>query len=85
MTTGSAHGRAGRSLHTREIRPPVRGTNRVQQLYVNGAQLINAANYPAASLAFRFFKFGFMQLSGPDRLMWYDDVAVAPTRVGGCP
>lgn len=61
------------------------GTNRVQQLYVNGAQLINVANYPAASLAFRFFKFGFMQLSGPDRLMWFDDVVVAPTRVGGCP
>jgi len=60
---------------------------RVQQLFVNGAQLINATNYPsqAPSAAIRIFKFGFQPFHGPDaRSTWYDDVAVAPTRIGGC-
>jgi hypothetical protein len=61
------------------------GTNRVQQIYVDGAQLINATNYPASALAFKIFKFGFWTIHGPARQVWYDDVAVAPTRIGGCP
>jgi len=61
------------------------GTARVQQLFVNGMQLINATTYPSATRAFKNFKFGFNSLHGPNRNMWYDDVAVAPTRVGGCP
>jgi hypothetical protein len=60
------------------------GTNRVQQLFINGAQLINATDYPSATRAFRFFKFGFNSLHGPNRQTWYDDLAVAPTRIGGC-
>jgi hypothetical protein len=60
------------------------GTNRVQQVYLNGAQLINATSYPTAALTVSRFKFGFAGWNGPDRVMWYDDVAVAPTRIGGC-
>jgi len=60
------------------------GTGRVQQLFVGGAQLINATSYPASARAITWFKFGFNQLHGPARSLWYDDVAVAPTRVGGC-
>jgi hypothetical protein len=61
------------------------GPNRIQQLFVNGMQLINAPDYPATTRAFTFFKFGLVLFHGPDRQMWYDDVAVAPTRIGGCP
>ena len=61
------------------------GAARVQQLFVGGTQLINATDYPSATRAFKNFKFGFNSLHGPARNMWYDDVAVAPTRVGGCP
>ncbi len=61
------------------------GTGQVQQLFVAGAQLINATSYPSgAARSFTFFKFGFNRLHGPMRAIWYDDVAVAPTRVGGC-
>jgi hypothetical protein len=34
--------------------------------------------------AIKIFKFGFQNFHGPNRVMWYDDVAVAPTRIGGC-
>jgi hypothetical protein len=61
------------------------GTKRVQQLFVNGAQLINATDFPAAALALKFFKFGYYAVHSTNRQMWYDDVAVAPTRIGGCP
>ena len=54
------------------------GTGRVQQLFVNGTQLINATSYPAGARAFKNFKFGFESFHGPARQMWYDDVAVAP-------
>ena len=61
------------------------GTNRVQQLYINNTQLINAANYPTSTEVIKYFAFGFEQFAGPSRHMWYDDVVVAPTRIGGCP
>jgi len=57
---------------------------RVQQLYVAGKQLINATNYPSMALTEKTFKFGFWTIHGPDRHMWYDDLAVAATRIGGC-
>jgi hypothetical protein len=67
------------------------GANRVQQLFINGAQLIDATNYPVATFfpsgtMLTTFKFGFNGYHGPPRQMWYDDVAVAPTRIpNGCP
>jgi len=60
------------------------GTGHGQQLYVNGTQLINATNDPATTVNVTTFKFGFESFHGPTRQMWYDDVAVAPTRIGGC-
>jgi hypothetical protein len=63
-------------------------TGRVQQLFVGGMQLINATDYPAMAAppppAIKTFKFGFQHFHEPDRTMWYDSVAVAPTRIGGC-
>jgi hypothetical protein len=63
------------------------GTHRVQQLYIGGTQLINASGYPGSTEALTYFKFGFDSYHGPARQMWYDDVAVTPTRIpgGGCP
>lgn len=61
------------------------GTNREQKLFVNNVQLIDAKAYPGSALAIKFFKFGFNSLHGPTRQMWFDDVAVAPSRIGGCP
>jgi hypothetical protein len=55
---------------------------RQQQLYINGTLQIDAKDYPATvSGGFKNFKFGFNQLHGPARKVWYDDVAVAPTRI----
>ena len=61
--------------------------NRHQQLYINGTLLIDATNYPPSASypgAFSTFKFGLDAFNGPARQMWYDDVAVAPSRIGGC-
>lgn len=56
------------------------GQGRQQQLYINGTLQIDAKDYPAAAVAAKNFKFGFNQLHGPARKVWYDDVAVGPTR-----
>ena len=56
---------------------------RTQKLYVDGALQIEATDYPmAVASPFQFFKFGFNKLHGPARAVWYDDVAVGPTRPG---
>jgi len=57
------------------------GQGRQQQLFINGTQQIDAKDYPGSAIAIKTFKFGFMQYHGPDRKIWYDDVAVAPTRI----
>jgi len=61
------------------------GTGREQQLFINNVQLIDATSYPGSTEALTYFKFGFDAYHGPARQVWYDDVAVAPTRIGGCP
>jgi hypothetical protein len=61
------------------------GTGKEQQLFINNVQLIDAKGYPANTEALTYFKFGFNALHGPARQVWYDDVAVAPTRMGDCP
>jgi hypothetical protein len=56
---------------------------REQKLFINGVQQIDATDYPSAaslSTPFKIFKFGFNQLHGPSRKVWYDDVVVGPTR-----
>ena len=55
---------------------------RAQKLFINNTLQIDAPDYPATvSAPFKIFKFGFNQLHGPSRKVWYDDVAVAPTRI----
>ena len=58
------------------------GAARVQQLYVNDALQIDAQGYPEGANAFTTFKFGYNSLHGTTRNTWYDDVAVAPGRIG---
>ncbi|MEI9938350.1 MAG: hypothetical protein WDO69_14105 [Pseudomonadota bacterium] len=60
------------------------GQGREQQLFINGMQQIDAKDYPASgslSGTLKNFKFGFNQLHGPARKVWYDDVVVAPSRI----
>lgn len=59
------------------------GTARVQKLYIDGELKIDATDYPASvAMPLKIFKFGFNKLHGPARSVWYDDVAVGPTRPG---
>ena len=58
------------------------GMGRVQKLFIDGEQKIEATDYPAAEKTFSVFKFGYNALHGTERQLWYDDVAVAPTRIG---
>jgi hypothetical protein len=61
------------------------GNARMQKVYVGGVEKINATDYPKSIASpLKFFKFGFNSLHGPARDVWYDDVAVGPTRPG-CP
>jgi hypothetical protein len=55
---------------------------RAQKLYVNGTLQIDATDYPKTAAPIKIFKFGFNKLHGPARKVWFDDVAVGPTRAG---
>ena len=56
---------------------------RAQKLYVNGTLQIDATDYPkTVANPVKIFKFGFNSLHGPKRKVWFDDVAVGPTRAG---
>jgi hypothetical protein len=59
-------------------------STQTQQLYLNGSLLINAPNYPGSSVATStpYFKFGYDAYHSVQRQLWYDDVVVAPTRIG---
>ena len=54
------------------------------QVYGDNTKMIDAENWSPAKETYGAFEFGFHQYSGPARNMWYDDVVVAPTRIG-CP
>lgn len=58
------------------------GQGKAHQVYVAGELLIDAQSFPASSQPWTHFKFGYNALHGTVRNTWYDDVAVAPTRVG---
>jgi hypothetical protein len=48
---------------------------REQKLFVDGVQQIDASDFPAAAslgAGFKIFKFGFNQLHGPSRKIWYE-------------
>jgi hypothetical protein len=58
------------------------GPGRSQQLYIDGALKIDAKDFPAAALNYSHFRFGYNSLHSTERVLWYDDLAVGPTRIG---
>ena len=59
------------------------GPGRSQTLYVDGEELIAASDFPASAIDYGTFKFGYWGFHNEaDRGVWYDDVAVGPTRIG---
>ncbi|WP_437275364.1 hypothetical protein WME90_29430 [Sorangium sp. So ce375] len=59
------------------------GTKGDVQVYANGTKIIDKTNWK--KLAYKTFSFGYLGFHGPARTMWYDDVAVAPERIGCAP
>ncbi|XYH94119.1 hypothetical protein ACMHYB_40660 [Sorangium sp. So ce1128] len=59
------------------------GTQGDVQVYANGTKIIDKAGWD--KLDFKTFSFGYLGFHGPARSMWYDDVAVAPERIGCAP
>ncbi|WP_437293500.1 hypothetical protein [Sorangium sp. So ce426] len=53
------------------------------QVYADGAKIIDKAGWKM--LDYKSFSFGYLGFHGPARTMWYDDVAVAPERIGCAP
>ncbi len=58
------------------------GANGTVQVYGDGTKMIDAQNWSYAKETYGTFEFGFHLYSGPDRNLWYDDVVVAPSRIG---
>jgi hypothetical protein len=58
------------------------GPNGKIQVFADGTPVIDKSDW--TKLSFQSFVFGFLQFHGPSRTMWYDDVAVGPTRMS-CP
>jgi hypothetical protein len=52
------------------------------QVFSDGTPVIDKSNW--TKLDYQSFVFGFLEFHGPSRTMWYDDVAVGPTRMN-CP
>jgi hypothetical protein len=62
------------------------GVARVQQVYVEGELKIDGTDFPEmVPMPLAFFRIGFQALNGPARDIWYDEVAVGPTRPGCLP
>lgn len=59
------------------------GTKGDVQVYANGTKIIDKTGWD--KLDFKTFSFGYLGFHGPARSMWYDDVAVAPERIGCAP
>lgn len=52
------------------------------QIYANRTKIVDAMNWTRAHGSFTNFEFGFAAYHAPGRSVWYDDVAVGPTRLG---
>ncbi|HET9934708.1 MAG TPA: hypothetical protein VFQ35_28580 [Polyangiaceae bacterium] len=57
------------------------GQGKQQKLFINGMQQIDATMFPKSAYTFKNFKFGYNSLNGTQRKVWYDDVAVGPSRI----
>jgi hypothetical protein len=60
------------------------GTQGNFQVFANGTMVINQMGLAGAKPAFSTLRFGYREYHAHDRTVWYDDLIVAPTRVG-CP
>ena len=60
------------------------GTQGNFQVFANGTMVINQTGIAGAMKTFSALRFGYREYHSHDRTVWYDDVVVAPTRVG-CP
>lgn len=58
------------------------GTTGDTQVYIDGELVIDAMAWPSGTGAFTHLKFGVDHLHPIERQVWYDDVAVGPTRAG---
>jgi len=54
------------------------------QVFANGTMIVNAPAWAPAKAAFNTFEFGYANYHDPAASVWYDDVAIATSRVG-CP
>jgi hypothetical protein len=61
------------------------GTKGIVQVYADNKKIIDAESWAPGTETYGAFEFGFVQYSGPARNMWYDDVVVSSSQVGGCP
>ena len=62
------------------------GKTNQHSLYINNTNLIvDAVLPPIKTGALKMFRFGFSPMHGPSRSVYYDDVAVAPSRIGCLP
>jgi len=57
------------------------GPGKHQQLFINGMQQIDATAFPTTAYTFKNFRFGYNSLHGTNRKLWYDAVAVGPSRM----
>ena len=60
------------------------GTQGNFQVFANGTMVINQTGIAGAKQTFSALRFGYREYHPHGRTVWYDDVVVAPTRVG-CP
>jgi hypothetical protein len=60
------------------------GTTGNVQVFADKTQIINAMAWAPAKATFTTFEFGYGNYNTPGATVWYDDVAIATTRVG-CP
>ena len=61
------------------------GGNGDLRLYVGGTAAIQIAGNATLKHPYATFRFGYREYNGVDRSTWYDDVAVAPQRIGCLP
>jgi hypothetical protein len=60
------------------------GVNGNVQVFANKTQIVNATSWMPAKANFNTFEFGYANYHEPAATVWYDDVAIATSRIG-CP
>jgi hypothetical protein len=62
----------------------INGSTGDTQMFIDGAQKIDAKAWTPGKGAFKYVKFGVNNLHPVTRTIWYDEFGVAPARLG-CP